>query len=102
MRCSPQPTVLLLGLIMVALLSCGRREGAHGPWTTSVDTLNGGAGPIVVVNTPPAGLDDQDVSWRFEEIYRIADSAFASIAQIAVDSHDRLATVDYTTQELRV
>lgn len=66
-----------------------------------VDTLNGGAGPVRVVSTPPERSDDE-TTWRFEEIYRAGEPDLASTSQIVVDAQGRLAALDFGTQQLRI
>jgi hypothetical protein len=100
---------LLIALVLLILptLGCGDTQPRVG-WTTSVDTLNDGVGPIIVVNAPDVEGSDPPPTWRFEELFRVGGgveegpSSFGQIAQIAVDSGGRLATLDYQAQELRV
>jgi hypothetical protein len=84
--------------------ACAPAERA-GDWVITVDTLNGGAGPVRVVNAPPVGAQDA-VTWRLEEELRIGavegSGAFGAIAQLAVDAESRVAALDYQAHELRV
>jgi hypothetical protein len=92
-------------LAALALAACAS-DVEVGDWTITVDTLNGGAGPVRVVNTPPAG-DADPITWLFEEDLRIGGQVegamtFGSIAQIAVDAQGRVAALDFTAKEFRI
>ena len=85
---------------LALIVACAPEEPA-AEWTITVDTLDGGAGPVRVVNTPPEG-GEEAVTWRLAEEGRIGPTSFGSIAQVAVDSGGRLAVLDFQAQELRV
>src|SRR5688572_1032639 len=91
--------------ILVIIGSACAPEAPTGEWVITIDTLNGGAGPIRIVNVPPAGGEGA-VTWLLEEDVRIGGevegpTSFGQISQIAVDRQGRIAALDYLAQDLR-
>ena len=74
---------MLAALAAVGVLACAGAE-ARAVWTTTVDTLNAGAGPVVVVNTPPPDEDGSSPTWRFEETLRIGGVEEGPSSQLGV------------------
>jgi hypothetical protein len=98
MRRLAVPLLLIVG-------ACAPSESPNG-WTITVDRPDG-AGPVQVVNAPPAAGEDA-VTWRVDEEVRIGGAdvegptSFGAITQLAVDRAGRTAALDYQAQELRI
>ncbi len=93
-----------LAAVALALAGCEDPQAESGGWTTTVDTLPGGA--VRVLHTPPD--DGVEATWVLEEELRIGTregdgpAGFGQLMGLAVTRDGRIAVVDRVSQELGV